>query len=143
VRNGIRQISVATLTLGVLGGGAGFAFATGNYHEGSASEWVYGCSRKAPTVRTGTGTPAKTTATLAGNVDPNKYKTNVKFVYGTSSSSLNKSSTTKSAGSGDKAVPVTVAISGLTANRKYYYRVVASSSAGTTDGTVRSFTTTR
>ena len=45
-------------------------------------------------------------------------------------------------GSGTTAVPVSASLSGLTAGTTYYFQVLASNSAGTSQGAILSFTTT-
>src|SRR5262249_11280743 len=51
------------------------------------------------------------------------------------------STTTRSAGSGSSGVAKSEPISGLSPSTKYYFRVVAGNSAGTTNGDQASFTT--
>ena len=74
-----------------------------------------------------------TTATLGGTVNPNGQATSWYVEYGTSTSYGSKSATA-SAGSGTSSTAVSVAVSGLTAGRTYHFRLVATSSAGTTHG---------
>jgi hypothetical protein len=90
-----------------------------------------------------TGDPSAITASTAGvsgTVTPNGASTTYVFEYGTSLS-FGSITTPAGAGSGASGVPVTQTLSGLAAGTTYYYRLVASSSAGTAVGAVRSFTT--
>jgi Bacterial Ig-like domain (group 3)/FG-GAP-like repeat len=80
-------------------------------------------------------------ASLAGTVNPNGVATAYVFEYGTSTS-FGTITTPASAGSGSSAAPVSASLSGLSANATYYYRLVATNSAGTSMGAVQSFNTT-
>jgi hypothetical protein len=90
-----------------------------------------------------TGPPSAITvtkATLSGNVNPNGAATSWSFQYGTSSSyGLATASTSAGAGTGTEAV--SAPLTGLTPGTTYDYRLVATSSAGTTYGTETSFQT--
>src|SRR3954471_22853834 len=81
-------------------------------------------------------------ATVTGSVDPNGTATTYYFEYGTTSG-LGSRTPDHAAGSGTKAISVSAPISGLAANDRISYRVVATSSAGTHRGSTRSFTTAR
>ena len=81
-------------------------------------------------------------ARLAASVDPNGRATTYHFEYGTSTS-YGKRTAEASAGSGQSARSVSAAISGLTANTRYHYRVVASNDAGVARGRDRSFVALR
>jgi hypothetical protein len=75
----------------------------------------------------------ETAATLNGTVNPRGVATKYYFEYGTSPLHIYTMRTSEaSAGSGNSAVPVSAAIAGLTPGKKYYFRVVATSSGGTT-----------
>ena len=97
-----------------------------------------------------TGPPAATTgaasaisgsgATLAASVDPNGLLTTYVFEYGTTTS-FGSITPADDAGLSSGAVSVASSLTGLAPSTTYYYRAVASSSAGTTVGTVRSFRT--
>jgi phosphodiesterase/alkaline phosphatase D-like protein len=91
-----------------------------------------------------TGSPSKqaqSSATVAGTVNPNGTATTYYFQYGTSTSYGSNTPSTD-AGAGTADVPVSANLSGLTSTTTYHYRVVAVSSAGTTLGSDRTFTTT-
>jgi fibronectin type 3 domain-containing protein len=79
---------------------------------------------------------------VSGTVNPNGTATQAFFEYGTSSTLATSTATAnQSIGAGTAAVSVTQAISPLLPNTTYYYRVVATNSAGTTRGSILSFTT--
>ena len=77
-------------------------------------------------------------ATLTASVDPNSASTSYKFQYGLTTS-YGSTSATGSAGSGSRGVSVSQRIGGLTAGKRYHYRVVATNSVGTVNGGDRSF----
>ena len=95
-----------------------------------------------PSATTGSATSvAQSSATANGTVNPNGTDTSYHFEYGTSTS-YGSSTTATSAGAGSADVPVSATLSGLASSTTYHYRVVAVSSAGTTDGADQTFTTT-
>jgi hypothetical protein len=95
-----------------------------------------------PTVSASTASSvADTTASLGGTVNPNGTPTNYTFEYGPTLS-FGSITTVGGAGSGSSAVAETASLSGLAPHTTYYYRLVATSDAGTSFGTVGSFTTT-
>ena len=81
-----------------------------------------------------------TSATLGGTVNPNGQATTWYVEYGTSTSYGSKTAD-GNAGSGTSSTAVSVAVSGLTAGRTYHFRLVATSSAGTTHGADVTFVT--
>src|SRR5206468_8533878 len=95
----------------------------------------------APTVETREATVSGTGATITGTVNPNALASNVWFEWGTSSDLATFNTTPlQLVASGAAAVPISVALSTLTAGTTYYYRAVASNSGGTTKGMILSFT---
>jgi hypothetical protein len=93
-------------------------------------------------VTTGSATPvAENEATLHGTVNPEGAETKYYFEYGTTESYGSKT-VEASAGSGASNVEVSNAVTGLASHTKYYYRLVAKNSNGTTDGAAQTFTTT-
>ncbi len=78
--------------------------------------------------------------TLNSIVNPNGAFTNYWFEYGTTPSLGSTTGTRSLVGSGN--ANVNEYISGLNQNTTYYFRIVASNSAGITQGSVLSFTTT-
>lgn len=95
----------------------------------------------APAVTTGsTSDLGQSRATLSGTVNPNGQATTYYFQYGTTTSYGTQTSPA-SVGSGSTPVGVHQAIFGLSPNTTYHYRLVAQSSAGTTDGADQTLTT--
>lgn len=94
-----------------------------------------------PLAVTGQVTALRTSsATVGGSVTPNGLETTWWVEYGPSSS-LGSRTAPQSAGVGTTAVPVSVALVGLTSGVRYSFRVVAQNSAGTATGGVASFAT--
>lgn len=81
---------------------------------------------------------ATSAATITASVNPHGASTSYKFEYGTSTS-YGASTPTVGVGAGTRSLGVSARLSGLTAGKRYYYRVVASNSVGTTRGSGRSF----
>jgi len=82
-----------------------------------------------------------TTATVNGTVNPAGNATTYQFQYGLTAAYGNTTTST-SAGSGFVAVPVSAALSGLTAGTLYHFRVTATNAGGTANGADATFTTT-
>ena len=94
-----------------------------------------------PITRTGAATTVgMTEATLTGSVDPNGHSTSWYFEYGTSTSYGTRTSS-RSAGSGRGFQSVSVTVSNLTPATIYHFRLVASNSAGTVNGSDGSLAT--
>ena len=81
-------------------------------------------------------------AQLNGTATPNGHATTVRFQYGTNTK-YGKSTPAQAIGQGTSAVPVAAAIGGLKSNTRYHFRIVATSSAGTTRGADKSFKTAK
>jgi hypothetical protein len=79
-------------------------------------------------------------ATLNGKVNPDGVETTMYFEYGTTTSYGSKTAEVN-VGSGSTTLERAEAISGLSANTVYHYRIVASNSAGTGLGVDKTFTT--
>jgi hypothetical protein len=79
-------------------------------------------------------------ATLNGKVNPNGAETKMYFEYGTTTSYGTKSPEV-SVGSGTTTLEKAEAVSGLSANTLYHYRIVATNSSGTSQGVDKTFTT--
>jgi hypothetical protein len=95
-----------------------------------------------PSATTGSASDVgQSSATLSGTVDPNGQSTTYYFQYGTTTS-YGTQTTPGKVGSGTTPVGVHQAIFGLSPNTTYHYRLVAQSSAGTTDGADQTLTTT-
>ena len=83
-----------------------------------------------------------TTATLNGTVNPAGSDTTYQFEYGLTTSYGSTTSIT-SAGSGFTAVPVSAALTGLSAGTVYHFRLTATNAGGTANGADATFTTAR
>ena len=99
-------------------------------------------SPPAPVVSTGGATAVTVkSATLGGTVNSGGAPTSFYFQYG-ATSSYGAQTPTRNAGGGLLDVPVAAQLFGLSAGTIYHYRVVATNSGGTTDGSDQTFTTT-
>ena len=95
-----------------------------------------------PSVETKPATSIGSTgATLNGTVNPRGAETKYSFEYGTTTSYGSKTAEA-SAGSGITTLEESKAITGLAASTTYHFRIVATNSNGTTDGSDRVFSTT-
>ncbi|MCW3014224.1 MAG: fibronectin type protein [Solirubrobacterales bacterium] len=83
-----------------------------------------------------------TSATITGKVDPNGRGTQVVAQIG-QTTAYGSQTAAISAGLGGSAVTVRLPVAGLQPSRTYHYRLVATSDAGTTNGTDRTFKTPR
>lgn len=82
----------------------------------------------------------RATATFGGTVDPNGAATTYTFEYGTTTN-YGLTTTPQDAGAGADPVAVSVAVTGLTEDTTYHFRLVATNAAGTTRGTDATFRT--
>ena len=106
---------------------------------GKEMSFYYSTEKKSPTVETESATDVTTTsAKLNGKVNPNGLSTTAWFEYGTVQGTYNYQTDTQSL-SGSTYTNVSATITGLTAGTKYYYRIVAKNSAGTSYGTEMEF----
>jgi len=81
-------------------------------------------------------------AVLNGTVNPNGLATTYWFEWGTSPTlATHDNTSSKSAGSGTAAVAASDSITGLSQATTYYFRLAASSSAGTARGAIVSLAT--
>jgi hypothetical protein len=79
-----------------------------------------------------------TSAIVSGSVNPNGFSTTYSFEWGTSTNYGNTTTTT-SAGAGMSAITVSASLSGLSGGTLYHYRLNATNSIGTTNGTDMTF----
>lgn len=94
-----------------------------------------------PRAETGASSAITTsTATVAGNVDPNDYPTTFMVEYGTTTA-YGAATTAKAVGEGPDPVAVSADLTGLAPATVYHYRVVAASDTGTTPGADVTLTT--
>ncbi|PIF89849.1 putative secreted protein (IPTL-CTERM system target) [Acidovorax sp. 62] len=99
-----------------------------------------------PTATTGAATSITTTgATLNGTVNDNGASTTVTFEYGLTNAYGNSAAATTggTVGAGAGVTAASVAISSLSCNTTYHFRVNGVSSAGTTNGNDATFTTSK
>ena len=96
---------------------------------------------KPPAVSTGSATDVSdSTVGLTGMIDPRGLEASCYFQYGLTTA-YGAQTPTAGAGAGTTRVKVTQALSGLQLGTTYHYRLVATSSAGTSVGVDRTFTT--
>jgi alpha-tubulin suppressor-like RCC1 family protein len=109
----------------------------------TGSAHIFTTLSNGPSVVTGSASSvAQTTATLEATVNPNGGNvTECKLEYGTSLPSGSSVPCSPSPGSGSSPVSVSGAVSGLTANTTYQFRLVAVNAGGTSTGSTHSFTT--
>jgi streptogramin lyase len=97
------------------------------------SEVVFSTTGK-PTVETkGATSVGEAGATLTAIVNPRGFETKYYFEYGTTEAYGTKT-TEASAGAGTGNIEVSKTITGLTAGKEYYFRIVATNSKGTAKG---------
>jgi len=95
-----------------------------------------------PIVHTTTaGNISLNSANLNATVNSNGSDTSAWFEYGTSTGSLSNTSSSQNIGGGTANLNVSSSVSGLSPNTTYYFRAVAQNQAGTSYGSVLSFTT--
>jgi hypothetical protein len=132
----LTRLRVVMAAVGVACASIALAISSG----GSAA--VASAAPAPPAATTGAATNvAQSSATVAGTVNPNGTATSYSFQYGTSTS-YGSSTPSTDAGSGSADAPVSANLTGLASSTAYHYRLVAVSSAGTTDGADQTFTTT-
>ena len=79
-------------------------------------------------------------ATLNGSVNPEGVATTYYFQYGTTTNWTESSTQAVEVGSGTSTLKESASIMGLAAGTTYYYRIVATSAIGTSEGSAQSFT---
>ena len=103
---------------------------------GSDKSFTTAVQTNTPIVTTGTATGSTTgTATFRGLVNANGLPTSCAIEYGPTANYGSILITSPSSITGNSILPVTATVGGLVANGTYYYRVIASNSAGTAYGT--------
>jgi phosphodiesterase/alkaline phosphatase D-like protein len=95
-----------------------------------------------PIVTTGAATAVTSgAATISATVNPQALSTSYLFEYGTTVALGSTTMLTSAGSANNTAIPVSAALTGLTANRTYLYRIVASNSLGTSTGAIMTFNT--
>src|SRR5262252_10218307 len=85
----------------------------------------------APSVETAPASSiTQTTATLNGKVNPNGNEVSCTFEYGTTLPSGKTAPCSPAPGAGSSAVSVSAAITGLSANTTYHFKLTATNSGG-------------
>ena len=85
---------------------------------------------------------AQTTATLGASVNPNGGEVSkCEFEYGTTISYGQSASCASLPGSGESPVAVSAALTGLSPNTTYHFRISATNAGGTSKGSDESFKT--
>jgi hypothetical protein len=146
-----RTLRIALVTALLTLASAGVAYGTYCWVDGkpipvtctgsAAKQYNHGCSPIA--VAWADCTIGKKTATLRGVVLPNNLVTRYHFEYRKASGGAWTSSPEGTAGPGWMPVTVSAGVSGLTANTKYYFRLVAVNAQGSYTSSTQSFTTLR
>src|SRR2546429_4258943 len=99
---------------------------------------------ESPTVTTGEASEiTQTSARLNATVNPSgKTVTDCHFEYGPSTSYGSSAPCSPSPGSGETAVPVSAAVTGLSPNTTYHFRISATTPGGTSKSSDPALTTT-
>ncbi len=139
---GSTDINVTQSITGLDPGAAYYYRVKANSSAGTKSGAIYTFTTlPLPTVTTNSVTSKTTTgAVLNGDVNPNGRATTARFEYG-KTTALGTFTDNQSVGSGTTSVQVAATLSGLDVATKYYYRIEATSTAGTSRGTILDFTT--
>ncbi len=114
---------------------------TGMVYSFKTTSGVSAPEGNAPSVRTvSVNDISATSATLSGEVTPNKADTKFWFEYG-QNADMGNSTIPASAGVGSTKLSKSVVITNLAANTTYYYRINAQNQFGTVNGAVQTFKT--
>jgi hypothetical protein len=132
----MRRLRTAVIVASIVGGLTALAVSSaGSPSSASAAP-------APPSATTGSAANvAQSSATVNGTVNPNGTDTSYYFQYGTTTSYGSGTAATD-AGAGSNDVPAAANLTGLNPSTVYHYRLVAASSAGTTNGADQTFTTT-
>jgi sugar lactone lactonase YvrE len=124
-----------------IAGGQAYVVDSGNNRVEKWTVW----ENLPPGVVTGAASSlTPTTATLNATVNPNGAEvTACTFEYGTSVSYGTSVPCASLPGSGESPVPVSAPLTGLSANTTYHFRIVATNSGGTSNGSDQTFTTAK
>ncbi len=144
VGSGTTSQSVNATITGLLLGGTYYYRVVASNGSGTSEGEIFSFTTiAAPSVTTLAATAVgANTATLNGSVIANGLETIAWFEYGTDPEFASSASTSpQPAGSGKTVQPVHEPLTGLNTGIRYYFRVAASNSSGTTRGDIASVTT--
>ena len=110
--------------------------------KGAVTSFTTALPNSPPSVITNAATSvAISGGVLNGTVNPNELATTAVFEWGTDSNLTSfTSTTTQSLGAATTSVAITASLTNLTPGTTYYFRVAATNPAGTTKGSIASFT---
>ena len=109
----------------------------------NGSDLTFTTTAAVPAASTTAASSVTTTGTtLNGSINANNASTTVTFDYGTTTSYGSNVTATQSPVTGTWATPVSYVLSGLVPNTTYHFRVNGVNTAGTTNGSDLTFTTT-
>lgn len=139
---GLSPVPVSASLSGLTGGTVYHFRVTVQYHDGASSGGDQTLTTPAspppapPTVSTlAASEVTESSATLNGTVNPNgNLIGNCEFEYGPTESYGSFVSCAQAPGAGNAPVLVSASITGLTAGASYHYRIAASNTGGTTEG---------
>jgi hypothetical protein len=116
---------------------------SGTYGSTEATSSSIEVRPNSPAIVSGTASSVtQTTATLNATVNPNGGNvTKCEFDYGPTESYTKSAPCAALPGSGDSAIAVSAAITGLAASTTYHFRALATNSGGASDATGETFTT--
>jgi plastocyanin len=118
-------------------------FCTVHGQSMSADVTVNSAGPGAPIVSTSAATSITDTgATLKGTVNPNGLATEYFFKYGTSSTPYASETGKTSLSAGTSPEPASTGVTGLTAATTYHFKLFATNTSGTSQGSDLTFTTT-
>jgi phosphodiesterase/alkaline phosphatase D-like protein len=147
IGNGVSSVSITTPLSGLTATTTYYyravATSTAGTSNGSIASFTTATPDPPPAVQT-LGATGITTggASLNGDANPNGLDTAVHFEWGQDPNLVGALPTPdQSIGNGVLSVAITAPLSGLTSSTTYYYRAVATSTAGTSNGSIASFTT--
>jgi phosphodiesterase/alkaline phosphatase D-like protein len=140
---GSSQTAISANVTGLTPGTRYFFRAVGTNGSGTVEGSIMDFFTLPPsTVTTGIASPVTTTtATLNGTVNANGNSTTVTFEYGTTDSYGTTVTADQSPVTGTTDTAVSKALTGLTPNTTYHFRVVGVNGLGTTDGLDQTFFT--
>lgn len=140
--SGTIDVSVNKVVDGLLPGTEyrGRLLATNSSGTATSSEEIFTTVAIPPTISRMGASPATTTATIRGRINPNNATTTYRFEYGTDQSYGNVVPV-RDIGSGIATVKVSEDVTGLQPGTTYHFKLVAENGAGVTESPDKTFTT--